>query len=165
MSDSTVTRTKFKTAITELVVNRGLSVDMHSDGDLISKALAKSDIKEFLETSRGVEYFELTVSNGQWLSFANEADGMELSDYTERHLDIVNLFSNEVVEPAPVVHFRITTDNNSTWGLYSDTIEGAIDESSELVKGGNVGATIKDMAGNPLRQKMTGVDGWIAVSN
>ena len=165
MSDATVTCTKFKTAITELVVNRGLSVDMHSEGDLISKALAKGDIKEFLETSRDVEYFELTVSNGQWLSFANEADGMELSDYTERHLDIVNLFSNELVEPAPVVHFRITTDNNSTWGLYSDTIEGAIDESSELVKGGNVGAIIKDMAGNPLRQKMTGIDGWSVVSN
>lgn len=62
MSDATVTRTKFKTAITELVVNRGLSVDMHSEGDLISKALAKGDIKEFLETSRDVEYFELTVS-------------------------------------------------------------------------------------------------------
>ena len=165
MSDATVTRTKFKTAITELVVNRGLSVDMHSEGDLISKALAKGDIKEFLEASRDVEYFELTVSNGQWLSFANEADGMELSDYTERHLDIVNLFSNELVEPAPVVHFRITTDNNSTWGLYSDTIEGAIDESSELVKYGNVGAIIKDMAGNHLRQKMTGVDGWTVASN
>lgn len=165
MSDATVTRTKFKTAITELVVNRGLNVDMHSDGDLIGKVFAKSGIKEFLETSRDVEYFELTVSNGQWLSFANEADGMELSDFTERHLDIVNLFSNEVIEPAPVVHFRITTDNNSTWGLYSDTIEGAIDESSELVKGGNVGAIIKDMAGNPLRQKMTGVDGWSVVSN
>ena len=165
MSDATITRTKFKTAITELVVNRGLSVDMHSEGDLISKALVKSDIKQFLETSRDVEYFELTVSNGQWLLFVNEADGMELSDYTERHLDIVNLFSNELVEPAPVVHFRITTDNNSTWGLYSDTIEGAIDESSELVKGGNVGAMIKDMAGNPLRQKMTGIDGWTVISN
>ena len=165
MSDATVTRTKFKAAITELVVNRGLSVDMHSEGDLISKALVKSDIKQFLETSRDVEYFELTVSNGQWLLFVNEAAGMELSDYTERHLDIVNLFSNELVEPAPVVHFRITTDNNSTWGLYSDTIEGAIDESSELVKGGNVGAIIKDMAGNPLRQKTTGVDGWSVVSN
>ena len=117
MSDATITRTKFKTAITELVVNRGLTVDMHSDGDLIGKVFAKSGIKEFLETSREVEYFELTVSNGQWLLFVNEADGMELSDFTERHLDIVNLFSNELVEPAPVVHFRITTDNNSTWGL------------------------------------------------
>lgn len=165
MSDATVTRTKFKAVITELVVNRGLSVEMHSEGDLIGKVFAKSDIKDFLDTSRDVECFELTVSNGQWLLFVNEADGMELSDFTEAHLDIVNLFSNEVIEPAPVIHFRITTDNNSTWGLYSDTIDGAIDESSELVRGGNVGAIIKDNAGNVLRKKMTGVDGWTVVSN
>lgn len=165
MSDATVTRTKFKKGISELVVNRGLSVKMYSENELVDSVSTKEGIKGFLASAHDAECFEMIVSNGQWLSFVNEPEGMELSDFTVKYLDIVNLFSKEPIALPAEYHFRITTDNYSTWGLYSDTIEGAIEESNELVKCGNVGAIIKDMTGKILRKKLTGVDGWTVVSN